>query len=810
MSSSEDSGPPKASRQRRLPHACDNCRKRKVKCDSAQKDGRCTNCVGFGIPCEHTIPSKRRNAQKGYVEALEGRIKMMEDLLAKHAQRTLTEADGLSAPTSITGTDGTTPPSHGTSPPSHASPEAVERENEYERMQAELVNNMNRVRVTDCYTRYFGPASTFHLVSTALSTQANGDELRGDPARQPEVYQRYHENIESLGWDIMPWEHAIMQEEAYEPLDFPDDDLLRHLTDVYFEIPNNLLPVLHRPTFERELREGLHKRDWYFGAVVLMVCASASRYTDDPRVLLPGTSDQRSAGWKWYSQLPLIRQKPLWMLPSLHELQYYAIALTCVHGTSAPQSSWAMIGVSLRYCQELGIHRKSSDPHFVHNEHYTRVFWSLVTIDRLISSTLGRQPCITADDIDADLPVECDDEYWDTGNPATVFKQPPRIPSKLAFFSHYVKITDILSHALSALYTTAKSRIRSGNVGPEWERRVASELDSELNEWLEGLPDHLRWDPKRENRLFFDQSSVLFATYYHVQHTIHRPFIGKSSPVTFASVAMCCNAARACSRVFAAQVERGNPIVTSELLVGAFMSAVSCVMNMWGGRKMGMTIDQRREMEYVQNCIRYLEACEAKWLLAGRFKGLIRHLVNIHDAQANPDHISKKRPRDEYESSPSDTMSSGPPTTAQHTPSDSTSQGGAQPDVWDSADSSTYWNVNNLLFPPTVPTPAPPHSTMQDQGFAQQRCYDPFVSLPDPSQMQTSYSQQGHTSAFEGLSEADFASLPAPVDDVFNMWSQLPSTNDPQTWESYIMSLDQPKANGMDRGMPDQTFFSGH
>ena len=83
----------------------------------------------------------------------------------------------------------------------------------------------------------------------------------------------------------------------------------------------------------------------------------------------------------------------------------------------------------------------------------------------------------------------------------------------------------------------------------------------------------VRWDPKRENRVFFDQSSVLFATYYHVQHTIHRPFIGKSSPLTFASVAMCCNAARACSRIFAAQTERGNPIVTSELLVRALCSA---------------------------------------------------------------------------------------------------------------------------------------------------------------------------------------------------------------------------------------------
>lgn len=97
---------------------------------------------------------------------------------------------------------------------------------------------------------------------------------------------------------------------------------------------------------------------------------------------------------------------------------------------------------------------------------------------------------LTSHSIDADPPVECDDEYWDTGNPATVFKQPPRVPSKISFFTHYVKLTDILSHAQSALYTTAKSRIRTGNIGPEWEQRIAAELDSELNQWLDNLPDH--------------------------------------------------------------------------------------------------------------------------------------------------------------------------------------------------------------------------------------------------------------------------------------------------------------------------------
>lgn len=35
----------------------------------------------------------------------------------------------------------------------------------------------------------------------------------------------------------------------------------------------------------------------------------------------------------------------------------------------------------------------------------------------------------------------------------------------------------------------------------------------------------MRWDPNRENSLFFDQSATLYSTYYHVQILIHRPFI---------------------------------------------------------------------------------------------------------------------------------------------------------------------------------------------------------------------------------------------------------------------------------------------
>ncbi len=62
----------------------------------------------------------------------------------------------------------------------------------------------------------------------------------------------------------------------------------------------------------------------------------------------------------------------------------------------------------------------------------------------------------------------------------------------------------------------------------------------------------VRWDPKREDSLLFQQSVLLYATYYHLQILIHRPFIPsprKPSPLSFPSLAICTNAARSCSHV---------------------------------------------------------------------------------------------------------------------------------------------------------------------------------------------------------------------------------------------------------------------
>jgi hypothetical protein len=91
-----------------------------------------------------------------------------------------------------------------------------------------------------------------------------------------------------------------------------------------------------------------------------------------------------------------------------------------------------------------------------------------------------------------------------------------------------------------------------------------SELDSALNKWVDSVPDHLRWDPKREDDNDFHQSASLYAAYYQLQIAIHRPFIpnrGKHQSKALPALVICTNAARSCSHVVDLHFRRrGGPL----------------------------------------------------------------------------------------------------------------------------------------------------------------------------------------------------------------------------------------------------------
>src|ERR1700760_506569 len=90
---------------------------------------------------------------------------------------------------------------------------------------------------------------------------------------------------------------------------YPEADLMRQLIDLYFNDFHIFIPLFHRPTFEKLVRENLHLRDHSFGACLLLVCAIGSRSSEDPRVLLEeeiNVGTRLSSGWKYFCQVPLM------------------------------------------------------------------------------------------------------------------------------------------------------------------------------------------------------------------------------------------------------------------------------------------------------------------------------------------------------------------------------------------------------------------------------------------------------------------------------------------------------------------------
>ncbi|TBU65203.1 fungal-specific transcription factor domain-containing protein [Dichomitus squalens] len=664
-------------KKRRIQRACDMCRRKKIRCDGAQMpNNRCSNCVSYRLECTYIEAAKKRGPPKGYVESLETRLEKMERLLNKlcpNADFTkelggsfdkdgwLTDRNG--EPSSATTTKPAySIPANPTQQSAIASPPALSSSAQVESddldpsddeivAQRNIVQSLRKMSMNPSSMRYHGKSSSLLFIQTAMDLKQEyaGLELPKtvDADTHHTLLRRRHQQY----WSLHPWLTSNVQDEHAPHKDFPPPDLLEKLIDLYFKNMNDYMPLLHRPTFEQGVKEGLHLHDEGFGSTVLLVCANGSRFTDDRRVLLDDSQIPQSAGWKWFQQVQMVR-KSLLAPPRLYDLQIYALTAGFLQGTSAPQACWTIIGVGIRMAQDVGAHRKkvySSSP-TIEEELWRRAFWVLVAMDRAVSFGLGRPCAIQDEDFDIDLPTECDDEYWTNPDPELAFKQSPGQPSKVAFFNCALRLHQILAFAMRTIYSINKSKALLGFVGQQWEQHIVAELDSALNKWIDSVPDHLRWDPTRENLLFLNQSANLYANYYQLQIAVHRPFIPsprKPSPLSFPSLAICTNAARSCIHVLDVQYKRsGMPMYSNQMAL--FTAGIVLLLNIWGGKRSGLSTDPAKEMADVHKCMKMLQTLEPHWHTAGRLWDILYELASVGDlplpqASPTPNH---KRERD--------------------------------------------------------------------------------------------------------------------------------------------------------------------
>ncbi|KAG9013081.1 hypothetical protein FRB94_003914 [Tulasnella sp. JGI-2019a] len=432
-------------------------------------------------------------------------------------------------------------------------------------------------------------------------------------------------------WKPHPWEQMTVALPAIESLRFPPPDLIRILIDHCFSEVMPLTPLIHRPSFERQYAEGRASHDIDFARLLLLVCAVGSWYCDDPRICLTSSAGEvewDSAGWMYFAQVYQM-PKPLFAITKLVDLQIMVLSATYLEGTSACVKAWLVNGSGLRFAEDIGAHREKvySPTQAFENQLWKRAFWCLVQKDRELSTVFGRVMGIYDEDIDAYFPLEVDDDGWDEATQE--WKQSTGKPSQLAYFTQHAKLMKILAHCLRTLYSIHKSKIDLGFVGPEWEQDKVAELDSALNEWLDAVPDHLKWD-QHMDPAFSKQAAALRITFHYTQLTIHRPFIQLSCSskrgLFLPSLAVCANAARSCAHILDTIV--GMP-PTLLFTMMALQSGFVLMISIWEARRSGLNVDISGQVRCVQSCLNYLKRREHRHHLSGRLYDILRQIAAI-------------------------------------------------------------------------------------------------------------------------------------------------------------------------------------
>ncbi|KAF8198145.1 fungal-specific transcription factor domain-containing protein [Mycena galopus ATCC 62051] len=657
-------------KRRRLRGSCDICKQRKIRCDSSQMPGnRCSGCIAYNSECTHTLSTKsttskgsgqptnslsptsdaEKKTAKAHVAAIVsqatsyiGDVDVRRVLLdvaryARGLENELDSRNGSSVSSSLNPTSSPSPPA------------LIKEEDPDFFVNGTLAERFDRFRLDSDLPRYFGKSSHFTLINTAMAVQLGTEDpslpkKKLPPAKRP------------LFWRS-PWEYDHLDPRVVSPtLIFPPPDLLRSLVDLFFARVNVLLVILHRPTFEKSLASGLHLVDHQFGCVVLGVCAVSAKYSDDPRVILEKTNTRLSSGWKYFCQLELIR-KSLIRSFTLYEAQTLCLSMFYLQGSSSPDGCWVLSGLGMRYAQEAGIHRRNRYDDKVLNEQWTRVFWVLICVDVLASSLCGRPRAISEEDYDVDYPVECDDEYWETSDPSLAFKQPPGKPSVVSYFIAYLKLMEIMGMAQKTIYLVNRK-----DRSEKWFQDAVITLDTALNTWTDLIPLHLRWDPHMGDPIFATQSAVLYACYYHVQIQVHRIFLSKParpppSPRTchmeynYRSLAICASSARACSHIVNSAAQRGF-LCHPQVLNAVFDSCLVLLLNVWGGKFVGLAVEPQKYLQDVESCLRIFRIYETRWHLAGRQHDIIVELLNAANVDTLYTPNPLKRGRDDDTETP--------------------------------------------------------------------------------------------------------------------------------------------------------------
>ncbi|BGP68839.1 Gypsy retrotransposon integrase-like protein 1 [Rhodotorula toruloides] len=544
-------------RQNRIVRACDNCRRRKIRCDAmggatgpegATAEQPCTLCASQGVPCTFEQRPQKRTPPKGYVESLERRLEAMEGLLSS-----LSKQDG---PPASTVSRSTAPPPVAPLPSDFGRPAATEiasssRAPSPPPTDLDAIQGLSE-RLDDLVIeadRYVGRGSGFHLVQSVHDYVSLPLDTNKTTALVDTLLTDQHDRFHSL-------------------VTMPPTELCEQLVEAFFAQHSGVSSVLiHRKYFEECVMRGMVQTDKGFRSLYYAVCAVGARYVDDPRLLPPPSvaaafpgQARLASGFAFFSAAIATSTTPF-AAPCLADIQTSVLLVAWLLGATSILTSWTMIGFAVRRAIDAGAHREnrtrwSTSP--LQNQLRKRAFHLLCSLDFFISSSLGRPTAVHEDDYDVELPLEItDDALWDwelaarramaegRAVPDSPVSLTPSPTGEMTKWKSAVELHRIMAKALRLMYGVKVELTREKVV------ENVTYLDSLLNSWLANVAQPLRWNPAQQDDDLLCQSAWLMCIYYQTQILVHREFVSpsRSRALGFPSLAICSNAARATAHV---------------------------------------------------------------------------------------------------------------------------------------------------------------------------------------------------------------------------------------------------------------------
>ncbi|GAA6024756.1 hypothetical protein JCM10207_008887 [Rhodosporidiobolus poonsookiae] len=558
--------------------ACTACRKRKVRCDgtggpveanqSGVAEQPCSLCLAQGIPCTYEERPQKKPAPKGYVEALEKRLEAMESLLTSLSHKTGVDISQMQLPARAPGVADTddlvaTAGAAGSEAMGGGEQESRSRPPSPPPTTLDAISKLGE-KLDDLAIetdRYIGRGSGLHLV------QSVHEHLSVAPPAGKDT--------PSLVDNLLKAEHDRLR----ASMTLPPPDLAGKLVDAWFA-QSASWPMLVRQDFEDNIKRGLLQSDMSFRALYMAVCAIGSRFVDDPRLDPPPSIYSAAApretriarGYTYFWSSCAAASTPL-VSASLFDLQANVLQILWLLGSTGLLASWTAVGFAIRRAVDVGAHRESrtrwtASP--LQDQLRRRTFHALWSLDRFISSMLGRPLAIQDEDVDLGQPRVLTDQAlleWDhraraaaaLGRPAPpppplseAELVPPAAPGAQGKRSNTIWECMIGLHAIMGRAFRLLFGIQGGREKSlKQTRESVCELDSLLNGWLELVPPELVWNPAEKDGTMLQRSGWLMCAYYQVQILVHREYISpsRSRALGFPSLAICSNAARSCARV---------------------------------------------------------------------------------------------------------------------------------------------------------------------------------------------------------------------------------------------------------------------